>query len=135
MSRETENTVLLLVGISIAMITVSGAFTRYVKPGLLPWLVASAVLLIVLALAAMIGDIRRGGPRTTDQHGDHGEGHSHRAGMVWFLLVPILLLIFVTPPALRPSAAAPSVTAVSNDVLNRAFPPIPPGRAPAGRSS
>jgi uncharacterized repeat protein (TIGR03943 family) len=129
-SRETENTVLLLVGISIAMITVSGAFTRYVKPGLLPWLAASAVLLIVLALAAIIGDIRRGGPRTSDQHSDHGEGHSHRAGIVWLLLVPILLLIFVTPPALRPSAAAPSVTAVSNDVLNRAFPPLPPGRAP-----
>ena len=50
--------------------------------------------------------------------------------MVWLLLVPILVLIFVTPPALRPSAAAPSVTAVSNDVLNRAFPPLPPGRAP-----
>ena len=130
MSRETENTVLLLVGISIAMITVSGAFTRYVKPGLLPWLAASAVLLIVLALAAIIGDVRRGGPRTRDQHSDHGEGHSHRTGVVWFLLVPILLLIFVTPPALRPSAAAPSVTAVSNDVLNRAFPPLPPGRAP-----
>jgi putative membrane protein len=129
-SRETENTVLLLVGISIAMITVSGAFTRYVKPGLLPWLAASAVLLIVLALAAIIGDIRRGGPRDQGEHSDHGEGHSHRAGMVWFLLVPILLLIFVTPPALRPSAAAPSVTAVSNDVLNRAFPPLAPGRAP-----
>ena len=87
MTRETENTVLLLVGISIAMITVSGAFTRYVKPGLLPWLVASAVLLIVLALAAMIGDIRRGGPRTSDQRSDDGDGHAHRAGMVWFLLV------------------------------------------------
>ncbi len=66
MSRETENTVLLLVGISIAMITVTGAFTRYVKPGLLPWLAASAVLLIVLALAAIIGDVRRGGPRDSD---------------------------------------------------------------------
>jgi len=128
--RETENTLLLLVGISIAMITVTGAFTRYVKPGLLPVLVASAVLLIGLALAAIVGDIRRGGPL---EHGDHGEdvqGHSHRSGMVWLLLLPILVLIFVTPPALRPSAAAPSVTAVSNDVLNRAFPPIPPGRAP-----
>jgi len=134
-SRETENTVLLLVGISIAMITVTGAFTRYVKPGLLPWLAASAVLLIVLALAAIIGDVRRGGARRSDHsdHGDHdghGDGHSHRTGIVWLLLVPILLLIFVTPPALRPSAAAPSVTAVSNDVLNRAFPPLPPGRAP-----
>jgi uncharacterized repeat protein (TIGR03943 family) len=125
-SRETENTLLLLVGISITMITVTGAFTRYVKPGLLPWLASSAALLIVLALAAIIGDVRRGGPRRTD----HADGHSHRAGMVWLLLVPILLLIFVTPPALRPSAAAQSVTAVSNDVLNRAFPPLPPGRAP-----
>jgi putative membrane protein len=125
-SRETENTVLLLVGISIAMVTVSGAFTRYVKPGLLPWLAASAVLLIVLALLAIIGDIRSGGPRRSD----HGEAHSHRAGMVWLLVVPILVLIFVTPPALRPSAAAPSVTTVSNDVRNRAFPPLPPGNAP-----
>lgn len=130
MSRETENTVLMLVGISIAMITVSGAFTRYVKPGLLPWLAASAVLLIALALLAIIGDIRRGGPRTADQPSDHSEGHPHRAGIVWLLVVPILVLIFVTPPALRPSAVAPSVTAVSNDVLNRAFPPLPPGDAP-----
>jgi len=128
--RETENTVLLLVGISVAMITVSGAFTRYVKPGLLPWLVGSAVLLIALALVAIIGDIRRGGPRTGDPTGDHGEAHSHRTGIVWLLVIPILVLIFVTPPALRPSAAAPSVTSVSNDVLNRAFPPLPPGRAP-----
>ena len=133
MSRETENTVLLLVGISIAMVTVTGEFTRYVKPGLMPWLAASAALLIALALVAMIGDIRRGGPRTSgtsDRADDHGHTHSHRTGIVWLLVVPIVVLIFVTPPALRPSAAAPSVTSVSNDVLNRAFPPLPPGRAP-----
>ncbi len=130
MSRETENTVLLLVGVSVAMITVSGAFTRYVKPGLLPWLVASAVLLIALALVAIIADIRRGGPRTSDGTSHHSQAHSHRAGIVWLLVVPILVLIFVTPPALRPSAASPSVTSVSNDVLNRAFPPLPPDGAP-----
>jgi uncharacterized repeat protein (TIGR03943 family) len=32
--------------------------------------------------------------------------------------------------ALRPQAAARSVTTVSNDVAHRAFPPLPPGRAP-----
>jgi len=133
MSRETENTVLMLVGISIAVITISGAFTRYVKPGLLPWLAASAVLLIALALVAMVGDIRRGGPPTSgtsDPPSDQGHVHSHRAGIVWLLVVPIVVLGFVTPPALRPSAAAPSVRSVSNDVLNRAFPPLPAGRAP-----
>jgi uncharacterized repeat protein (TIGR03943 family) len=121
-SRETENTVLMLVGISIAMIAATGAFIRYVKPGLLPWLIASAVLLIALALVAIVGDIRRGGAR------GHGEGHSHRTGIAWLLAVPILVLIFVTPPALRPSAAAPSLTA--NGVRNQSYPPLPPGGAP-----
>jgi uncharacterized repeat protein (TIGR03943 family) len=137
-SRETENAILLLVGISIAIIAVSGAFTRYVKPGLLPWLIASSTLLIVLALVAIIGDIRRGGPRTNgteDESAHHGEAHTHRAGIVWLLVVPVLILIFVTPPALRPSAAAPSVTAVSNGskddvVYKEAIPPLPPGEAP-----
>ncbi len=128
MTRETQNTILLMLGVSIAMITVTGAFTRYVKPGLLPWLAASAVLLIVLALLAIIGDIRRGAPRHEDHGEDHHEGHSHRAGIAWLLVVPIVVLIFVTPPALRPSAASP--TAMSNDVPNRAFPPLPPGNAP-----
>lgn len=102
MSRETENTVLLLVGISVAMIAVSGTFTRYVKPGLLPWLGASAALLITLALAAIVTDVRRGGRRS----GDRTQPHSHRTGTVWLLVIPIVVLIFVTPPALRPSAAA-----------------------------
>jgi uncharacterized repeat protein (TIGR03943 family) len=123
-SRETENTVLMLVGISLAMIAASGAFTRYVKPGLLPWLIASAVLLIALALMAIVGDIRRGGPPTSE----HGETHSHRTGIAWLLAVPVLILIFVTPPALRPSAAAPS--AAANGVRNQSYPPLPPGGAP-----
>jgi uncharacterized repeat protein (TIGR03943 family) len=124
-SRESENTLLLLVGLSIGLITITGAFTRYVKPSLLPWLVITAVALVGLALVSIVGDIRRGGP----EH-DDGDGHAHRAGMVWMLVVPVVVLIFVTPPALRPQAATRSVANVSNDVLRQAFPPLPPGRAP-----
>ena len=124
MRRETENTILLLVGLSIGLITLTGAFTRYVKPTLLPWLAITAVVTMGLALAAIVGDIRRGGP------GHDGDGHSHRTGVVWLLVVPVVVLIFVTPPPLRPQAATRSVTTVSNDVLRRAFPPLPPGRAP-----
>ena len=46
MSRETENALLLLLGLSTAIITVTGVYTRYVKPSLLPWLAAVAVLLV-----------------------------------------------------------------------------------------
>jgi uncharacterized repeat protein (TIGR03943 family) len=132
MSREAENAILLLVGLSIGLTTYTGVFTRYVKPTLLPWLAATAVLLIGLALVAIVRDIRRGGPGYDghDPDPDHQEGHSHRTGVVWLLVVPVMVLIFVTPPPLRPQAAARSQTIVSNDALRHVFPPLPPGRAP-----
>jgi uncharacterized repeat protein (TIGR03943 family) len=126
MSRETENTILLLVGLSIGLVTATGAFTRYVKPELLPWLAITAVLLVGLALVAIVGDIRRGGPG--HDHTDRQDGHSHRSGVLWLLVVPVVVLIFVSPPALLPQAA--SVRTTSNDVSPRGFPPLPPGRAP-----
>jgi putative membrane protein len=136
MSREAENTLLLLVGIATAMITIGGAFTRYVKPSMLPWLGLTAVVVIGLALVAMAVDIRRGVAH--GDHGDHGDhenpgphgDHTHRGSVAWLLLLPIVVLIFIAPPALRPQAFPPSVTAVSTDVLRREFPPIPDGRAP-----
>jgi putative membrane protein len=136
MSREAENTLLLLVGIATAMITIGGAFTRYVKPSMLPWLGLTAAVVIGLALVAMAVDIRRGSAH--GDHGDHGDhenpgphgDHTHRGSVAWLLLLPIVVLIFIAPPALRPQAFPPSVTAVSTDVLRREFPPIPDGRAP-----
>lgn len=119
MSRETENALLLLIGVSTAIIAATGAYTRYVKPSLLPYLVATAVLLIALALAAIVRDIRG--------HADSHD-HQHRPGVAWLLLIPIALLAFVVPPAIRPDAA--SVTEVSTDVLRRPFPPLPDGAAP-----
>ncbi len=133
MSREAENTLLLLVGIATAMITIGGTFTRYVKPAMLPWLGLTAAVVISLALVAMAVDIRRGAaPATHDPHGGHGghDGHSHSGSVAWLLLVPVVVLIFVAPPALGPQAFSTSVTDVSTEVLRREFPPLPPGRAP-----
>jgi len=125
MSREAENALLLLIGVATAMITIGGAYTRYVKASLLPWLAVTAVVVIGLALVSIASDIRRG----SAPDDDHG-GHSHRGSVAWLLLVPIVVLIFVTPPALRPGAAAPRVTAVSTEVLRRPFPALPDGHAP-----
>ncbi|OAN42422.1 TIGR03943 family putative permease subunit [Mycolicibacterium iranicum] len=124
MTRETQNALLLLVGLSTAIITFSGTYTRYVKASLEPWLLASAALLIVLALASIVRDVRRG-PRA-ETHDDHG----HRTGVLWLLLVPVALLAFVVPPAISPQSARPSVTAVSTDILRRPFPPLPDEHAP-----
>ncbi len=120
MRRETENTLLLIVGIALVMVTVTGAYTRYVKPGMLPWLAISAVVLLGLALTAIARDVRRGGP-----HHEHG-GHHHRNGIVWLLVLPVILLIFVVPPALSARAAAPATVSIA-----RSFPPLPPGPSPS----
>jgi uncharacterized repeat protein (TIGR03943 family) len=117
--RETENTLLLIVGISLVMVTITGAYTRYVKPAMLPWLAISAAVVIALALVAIARDIRGGG-----SHHEHA-GHAHRNGIVWLLVLPVVLLIFVVPPALSARAVAP-VTATSA----RSFPPLPAGAAP-----
>lgn len=132
MSRETENALLLLVGVSTLMITLSDAYTRYVKPSLQPWLFASAALLIALSLVSIVRDVRRGAHPEDGQDTEHGHhaGHTHRSSVVWLLMVPIALLAFVVPPAIGPLTARPSVAQVSTDVLRRPFPPLPQERAP-----
>jgi uncharacterized repeat protein (TIGR03943 family) len=127
--RETENIVLLLVGVSVAMIISTGVYTRYVKPGLLPWLAASAAVLIALALTAIVRDIRRGPGRPEEHAHSHDHG-AHRGGIGWLLVVPIVMLVFVVPPALSARAAAP-VAAPSSDTARRPFPALPAEHAPA----
>ena len=124
MSRETENVLLLLVGLSGVMIVLTGTYTRYVKASLMPWLLAGAVVIALLAASAIIRDIRRGGP--TDRHGEH----HHRSRMVWLLVVPVIVLTFIKPPPIGAKAAETTVTPVSSGASHRPFPPLPAGRAP-----
>jgi len=127
MRRDTENTLLILLGVSVAMIAVTGTFTRYVKPGLLPWLAGSAVVVIGLGLAAVIRDVRNG---HTDHDHDGHDGHTHKHGATWFLVLPVVLLIFIVPPALSARSIAPANITASVNTPRRAFPPLPPGDAP-----
>ncbi|WP_099021123.1 TIGR03943 family putative permease subunit [Mycolicibacterium palauense] len=122
MSRETETAMMLLVGVCTLVIAITGSFARYVKPSLLPWLVASAVLLIVLALVSIGRDVHRG--HVTE------DGHAHRSGVAWLLILPVALLGFVVPPAIGPQTAKPAVREVSTEVLRRPFPALPAERAP-----
>lgn len=130
MSRETENALLLLLGLSTAIITVTGVYTRYVKPSLLPWLAAVAVLLIVLALSAIIRDQRARRDEDADADADEHAGHEHRHGIGWLIAIPVLLLAFVVPPALGAQAAAPLAVTLAPNEFRQPFPPLPAGRAP-----
>lgn len=121
MKRETQNVLLVLVGGAMVKIALDGSFVRYVKPSLHPYLLISGVVIVGLALAAIVRDVRRGGPAEN--------GHSHSSRPYWMLLVPAALILFVAPPALGVSSVSDRV--VESGPLERtAFPPLPDGDAP-----
>ena len=125
MSRGTQNTLLLLVGLSTVVMVIKGTYLHFVRPALLPWLIAAAVVLIALAVASIVRDLRQ----QSAEDSDSGEGHRHRPWLVWLLLVPIALTTFVVPPALGAHGVTPTAVATS-EPARRAFPPLPSGRAP-----
>ena len=121
MSRGTQNTLVLLVGLSVGVMVIKGSYLHFVKPSLLPWLIAAAVVLIALAATSIVRDLRHD---PADEH-----GHRHRSWLVWLLLVPIAFTTFVVPPPLGAQGAAPEAVAATQP-QKRPFPPLPVGRAP-----
>ncbi|MEN4477266.1 TIGR03943 family putative permease subunit [Mycolicibacterium cosmeticum] len=113
MSRVTQNTLVLLIGLSAGLLVLKGTYLNFVKPGLLPWLIAAAVLLVALALTGFVADARYGA----------GEHHHHRS-MAWLLLIPVALTAFVAVPAVGVVGAAPETLAAAQP-QKRAFPPLP----------
>lgn len=123
MSRGTQNTLLLLVGLSAVVMAIKGTYLHFVRPVLLPWLIAAAVVLIALAVTSIVRDLRQA-PVAEDS-----DGHHHRPWLVWLLLVPIALTTFVVPPPLSVHGAAPQAVAATQP-HRRPFPPLAAGHAP-----
>ncbi|GHH59930.1 TIGR03943 family putative permease subunit [Lentzea cavernae] len=94
MRRETQNILLVLLGGALLKISFSGLYLRYVQKSLLPLLIAAGVIMIGLALFAIIGDIRRG------KAAEDGHEHSHSSRSTWLMLLPVLAVFLISPPAL-----------------------------------
>lgn len=139
MRRDVQAIVLILVGGAILRITIGDTFLNYVQEAMRPWLLLSGGTLVVLGVLALIDVLRKGRaaadePTPHDEphehaaaHGDD-DGHGHGAGgprAAWLLLLPVLAIFLIAPPALGAYAAA-------RDVANSApqeakAPPLPPG--------
>lgn len=96
MRRETQNILLVLLGGALLKISFSGLYLRYVQKGLLPLLIAAGAIMIGLALFAIIRDIRAGKAAADDD----GHGHSHSSRSTWLMLLPVLAVFLISPPAL-----------------------------------
>jgi uncharacterized repeat protein (TIGR03943 family) len=124
MSRATQHLVLVLVGLSTAVMLFKGTYLNYVRPALLPWLIVAAAVLVVLGLAGVVFDLRELRAVPPDAH-----GHAHQTWLTWVLLIPIALVAFVVPPPLDARGANPPPAAVSAP-RPRPFPALPAGSAP-----
>ncbi|MFF0161752.1 TIGR03943 family putative permease subunit [Streptomyces sp. NPDC005263] len=120
MNRQAQAAVLFLLGASLLHAGFTDLYLRYVKAGLRPMLLASGVVLIAAALATVWYEWRakKESPGELGEHGEHGEdaghaGHVHREPRVsWLLVLPLLALILVAPPALGSYSALRAGTAL-----------------------
>ncbi|MGY5009450.1 TIGR03943 family putative permease subunit [Streptomyces sp. 900105755] len=141
MNRQAQAAVMFLVGAALLHAGTTGLYLRYVKAGLQPLLLAAGAVLIVSALAtawyewrrarshkeaareAVPEAVREAVPETGP------EGHVHREPRIsWLLVLPLLALILIAPPALGSYSAMRTGTALQHPYGYNTLPksdPIP----------
>ncbi|WNV83374.1 TIGR03943 family putative permease subunit [Umezawaea sp. Da 62-37] len=98
MRRETQNILLILLGGALLKLSFTDMYLRYVKAGLQPLLIAAGAVMILLALIAIARDLKGGKDGgDSEAHDDHGHKASRSP---WMLLLPVLAVFLISPPAL-----------------------------------
>jgi uncharacterized repeat protein (TIGR03943 family) len=116
-NRQAQAVVMLLLGGAVLRASLTDLYLRYVKEGLRPFLIAAGVVLIAAAAMTLWYELRS---PSTDHHG-------HREPRVgWLLILPVLGLLLVAPPALGSYAAGQAGTALSGQQASD-YPPLPAG--------
>nr|WP_239071965.1 TIGR03943 family protein [Amycolatopsis sp. SID8362] len=121
---------LLLLGGALIKIAVNGDYLRYVKPAQQPWIIAGGAVMVLLGAVAIVRDLLAARAAPAPASPDDGHGHAHSARPAWLLLVPVLAVFLVAPPALgadsviRTEARVPASAAAANAA---SFPPLPAG--------
>jgi uncharacterized repeat protein (TIGR03943 family) len=134
-NKQAQGLVLLLLGGAVLKASVTDMYLRYVKAGLQPFLIAAGIVLVAAAVMTLIYDFRADRDRAADQqdvddHDDHGHDHggtAHREPRVgWLLILPVLGLLLVAPPALGSFAAGQAGTALASQEVSD-YAPLPEG--------
>jgi uncharacterized repeat protein (TIGR03943 family) len=125
-NRQAQAVILLLVGGAVLRASLTDLYLRYVKQGLRPFLIAAGIILVLTATATLWYELSERNHR--DEHDDeHDDEHGHAHGgpkVAWLLLLPVLGLLLVAPPALGSYAANRAGTAIT---ASDDYAPLPAG--------
>ncbi|MFD6953697.1 TIGR03943 family protein [Nocardiopsis sp. TSRI0078] len=115
MNRIAQGLTLVLLGAAALTSTVAtDLYLNWVKPSFGPFLIAAGVIMAGLGVLVIVAELRGqredaatgggAGEEASGAHGGHADGHGHdhsRApGVAWLLLLPVLAVFVVAPPAL-----------------------------------
>ena len=147
MNKETQSIVTGLLGGLLVSITVSGRYTDYVKPGFKPMLLSAGIVLIAVGVISLVLALRadskahalataEGDGPADDAHDDDvaHAGHQHSTRAPWLVMLPVLVLLFVAPPALGSDTLTRGITCGTPppdgtlcEPPDRAMAPLPAG--------
>jgi uncharacterized repeat protein (TIGR03943 family) len=122
MRRETQNILLVLLGGALLKISFTGTYLRYVKPSHQWLLIAGGAIMVLLALVSIARDLINARQQA--------DGHHHASSSAWLLLLPVLAIFLVAPPALgSDSVQRAASNRGAQDDGSALFPPLPAGEA------
>ncbi|WP_017571533.1 TIGR03943 family putative permease subunit [Nocardiopsis halotolerans] len=114
MNRIAQGLTLVLLGAAALTSTVAtDLYLNWVKPGFGPFLVAAGVVMVLLGVLVIVAELRGEGKEasggdtaeepSSESHHEHGHGghdHSRAPRVAWLLLLPVIAVFVVAPPAL-----------------------------------
>jgi uncharacterized repeat protein (TIGR03943 family) len=126
MNRQAQAVVLMLLGGALVKVSVTGTSLRYVKDGVRPLLVVAGVLLIATAVATLWHALRTASAAAAEpDDGHHHAQHGPHVG--WLLVLPLLGLLLVAPPALGSYAAGQAGSMLAAQNAGSDYPALPAG--------
>lgn len=91
----------LVFGLTLVYLVASGSYTSYVRPLMALPVLGAGLFLLALGAIDLAAQLRPGS-RGADGHSHGGSG----LGSAWLLVVPVLVVVLVGPPALGAYAAS-----------------------------
>jgi uncharacterized repeat protein (TIGR03943 family) len=118
--RETQNILLVLVGGALLKISFTGTYLRYVKPSHQWLLIVAGVVMLALAVISIVRDL------TARQAAPHDD-HHHSTRSAWLLVLPVLAVFLVAPPALGADTVQRAADSAPTNDGSALFPALPKG--------